>query len=246
MYYERGEMSRFPLGINGREKYDVVYVGEVIPNYINSNIPSLFSDDYVFLFSTMMLNLSEEAHSYGHVNIDLVRHDQLSNFNYDLRERGNYHVLKREQLILNDFLEVVPEETERGIQITAHLKKQNMLTKDYKVASTRNFRVLLVRENNHKAYDNFPILELGPEFQATIEHEKANERFHDLRSCSQVLSGITYRNKRNSKVKDASEVIGAALDEDIEKAKNERERAFNRYIDIRNRLEYIHKRFPDV
>ncbi|MFD2130399.1 hypothetical protein ACFSKI_03955 [Pseudogracilibacillus auburnensis] len=242
--YERGEMSRFPLGINGREKYDVVYVGDVIPNYLNSNIPSLLSNDYVFLFSTMMLNLSEEVHSYGHVYIDLVRHDQLSNFNYDLRARGNYHVLKKEPLILNDFLELVPEETEQGIQITAHLKKQNLINKDYKVVSIKDFRILLVRENNHITSDNFPTLELGPEFQATIEHEKTKERYHYLSSCSQVLSGVTYRNKTNSKVKDAIEVVGGALDKDIENVKNERERAFNRYIDIRNRLTYIHKRHP--
>jgi len=245
LYFERGEMGRFPLGSNGREKYDVVYIGEVIPHYLNSDNSNLLNNNYVFLFSTM-LDQSEDSEWYGHVDIDLIRHDLLSNFNYELRKRGRFHVLKKEPLILNDFLEVVPEETEHGIQITAHLKKQNILNKDYKVAMIRDFRVLLVRENNMSSYDNFPLLELGPEFQAEIDDKKANEHFYKLKNSLEVLKGLAYRNEKNSKIKDAIEVVESALAQDIQKAENERERAFKRYIDIKRSLKYIQKSLPNI
>ncbi len=241
MNYERGKMSIFPLAMNTADKYDVVFIGDVVPNYRNSHLPNLFNNDYVFLFTTM-LNQDKDSYWYGHVNIDLVRHDQLSYFNHHLRERGDFHVLGDESLILNDFLELVPEKTEKGIQIIAHLKKQNILGKDYRtVKMVKNFQVLLLSENKGKRYDNYPILELGPEFQAEIEFAEATQRCYDLNDSTLILKGVADRNKRNPEVINAVEVVQEALNKDINDAEVKKDQAFERYLEYKRRLSYIHK-----
>ena len=241
LYVGRGEIGTLPLGRNGREKYDIVYLGGLIPNYSNSQIPNLFYNDYVFLFSTHLLYTSEDSNWYGHVDIDLLRHDYLSYFNYDLRERGSFHVLTKEPLILNEFLEVRAEESEQGIQIIAHLKKQNILNKDHKVALSRDFHILLVKENR-TFIDNLPILELGPEFQAKLKHDKALERLDELNSCLQTFRGLAYRNTENSEVEMGIEVAKTALGKDINEAEKEVNRAFNHCLNYRQELRYISKR----
>ncbi|MER2169172.1 MAG: hypothetical protein ABS938_00910 [Psychrobacillus psychrodurans] len=215
-------MQSFPVANTTRETYDIVFIGEVIPNYGNSRIPDLLNNQYVFLFVTKNVIQNKEACDYGHVNIHLVRYDSLSNFNYMIRERGSFHILKNERLLLNDFLEVVPEATKEGIQITAYLKKQK-ISKDDKVITVKNYRVLLVRENNHMGHDNVPVLSLGAKFQAQIDYEMENEYWVDLMNSSRVIQDLINRNP-NSEVKKAAEVIAEVLAQEEERVKTEMNR----------------------
>lgn len=113
---------------------------------------------------------NENSYWYEQVDIDTVRHDYLSYFNRHLREHGRFHVLENKNLIINIFLEVKLKETQQGIQIIAHQKKQNIIGKDeHTVKIIRDFRVLLLEENKNKFFGNYPILELGPEFQAELD-----------------------------------------------------------------------------
>ncbi len=240
MDYARTQMSTFPNANNPTEKYDVVFIGNIMPNYCDSHIASLFNNDYVFLFTTR-LNQDKDSYWYGHAKIDLVRHDHLSYFNPLLRERGSFHVLEKEPLRLNDFLEVIPEETENGIQIIAHLKKQKILGKDYRtIEMVRDFRVLLLRENNGEHYDNYPILELGPEFQADIDLAEAKLRYYNLCDTSFSLKFIGLRSEGNPEMISAIEVVQAALNQDIADAKLIKEQKFERYLDYKKNLSYAH------
>lgn len=239
MFIKRAEIGDFPLSTNARIKYDVVYLGEVIRNYISSSIPELLYNNYVFLFSTT-LNDCEDTSDYGHVNINLIHHDRLSYFNHILRDRGSFHVLKDEPLNINEFLEVIPEESAHGLRVVAHLKKQNFLNKDLEIVKSRDFRVLLVKENLSD-YDNIPVLELGPEFQAEIDKENALEKAHNLSRCTRVLKGVNNRNKSQAQLEDAMKVVMAALDIELEDAERESERASDFYSDLIRGLAYRNK-----
>jgi len=230
--------------MNGKEKYDVVYIGNVVPNFCDSNIPILLKKDYVFLFTTM-LNQDKDSYGYGHVNIDLVRCDYLLHFDPRLRDCGNFHVLENEPLRINDFLEVIPKKTENGIQIIAHLKKQKIMGKDHRtVEMISDFSVLLLRENNGYHYDNYPPLELGPEFQADINSAEAERRYYNLQDTSLTLKVIGHYNKENLELISAIEVVQAALNKDIADAELIKEQEFNRHLDCKSNLWYVHKRSP--
>lgn len=218
MSFEIRGMQSFPVANTPRENYDIVFIGEVIPDYDNSRIPYLLKNKYVFLFVTNVLQ-SKEACDYGHVNIHLVRYDSLSNFNYMIRERGSFHILKNERLLLNDFLEVVPEATKEGIQITAYLKNQK-ISKDDKIIAVKNYRVLLVRENNGMGHDNVPVLSMGAEFQAHIDYEMEYERWLDLLSSSHEMQRLMNRYP-NTKIERAAEIIAEVLAQEEEKVKKE-------------------------
>src|SRR5699024_282616 len=135
------------IGVNGSAKYDVVSMVEV-ELLFDHPLRYLLYNDYVFLFSTM-LDQDENSPRYGHVNIDLIRHDHLSYFNYHLRTQGEFHVLKNESLSLNDFLESVSKKTKEGlVELFAQLKEQNIIEKDLTtVRMTKNFKVLLFKES---------------------------------------------------------------------------------------------------
>lgn len=239
MIIDKANISRFPLGGNGSEVYDIVYLGEVILSYANSNISKLLLDEYVFLFSTM-LRQSKDSSWYGHVEIDFIKHELLSCFNETIRNRGSYHVLNEDTLKINDFLEIIQEKTDHGKQIIAHLKKQNIL-ENHKVRYTRDFKILLVKENNHNGFDNLPVLELGPEFQAKLDWDLAKERLHYLYTGSRVLEGLVYWNRSASEHTESIKKIQEILEQEIERAEMEREKAFNNYIRMRHDLLYIHK-----
>jgi len=241
MQYKRGEMGTFPLGSNGAEKYEILYLGEIYKYFPFSGDNKLLYDDYLFIFSSW-LDTSKESNYYGHVSIDLVRHDRLSYFNYHLRKKANYHVLEKDPLILNDFLEIHPEETEHYFQVSAHLKNQNLINSKEKVSISRDFRILFVKENKINSLDNLPRLELGPEFQAIVDYDRALERLEHLYNCSSTLSYLTTKNKEKSKEVNTTESITALLKKEIKKAENIRDQAYNDYIDYRRSLQYIHKR----
>lgn len=238
--FEELDISSFPLGMNGCEVYDIVYLGDIIPGYINSTIPRVLHDKYVFIFTTM-LKQDRESYWYGHVNIDFMKHELLSCFNGKIRERGNKHVLGEQNLKLNDFLEIVHEETEHGKRIIAQLKNQNIIKNYKEVGYTRDFRILLVQENNPNNLDNIPILELGPEFSAKLYLDRAEERLNYLNTGSSVNDGLVYRNRRNSEDTESIKKVQDILKKEIENAKQEREQLFNNYLRIRNRLLYVHK-----
>ena len=240
LLFEEPDISRFPLGMNGCEVYDIVYLGDIIPGYINSPIPTVLHDKYVFLFSTM-LRQDKESYWYGHVNIDFMKHELLSCFNEQIRERGNKHILGDENLKLNDFLEIVHEETEHGKRIIAQLKNQKIIKNYKEVGYTRDFRILLVQENNSNNLDNIPILELGPEFSAKLDCDMAEERLNYLNTGSSVIDGRIYRNRRNPEDTKSIKKVQDILKKEIEDAKQEREQLFNNYLRIRNRLLYVHK-----
>lgn len=233
MLFDKGEIGRFPMGRNGSEKYDLVYLGGIFPNLLDLEVYNLLFNDYVFLFSTR-LNINKDSDVYGHVNIDLVKQDQLSYFNQHLRDKANYHIVEKEPIKINDFLEIIPEGTEHGVQVFAHLKMQNILNSNGKVTKRKNFRILLVRENNN-GFDNLPQLELGPEFQATVERDKAEERLSKLLNSSSVVSSLPNRKKGN-----AIEIVMESLNKEVDHAKKEYDQAFNNYLAYRRSLEYIH------
>ncbi|WP_439875420.1 hypothetical protein ACSLGG_06695 [Bacillus mycoides] len=239
MSIDKADMSRFPLGRNGREVYDVVYLGGAVPNYVKSNIPRLLFDEYVFLFTTM-LRQNKDSSWYGHVEIDFMKHELLSCFNQTIRDRGNYHILSDSTLKINDFLEIVQEENDQGKQIIAHLKKQNIL-KDYEIKYTRDFKIILVKENNHNGFDNLPVLELGPEFQAKLDWDLAEERRDYLYTGSRAISGLSYRNKNDLGNAEVINKVEEILERDIKKAEEERNRAFDNYLSMKHDLLYVHK-----
>lgn len=235
-------MNVFPKGMNASYRYDVVFIGNVVPKYNNSGISNLLYNDYVFLFTTA-LNKNENSYWYGHVDIDIVRHDHLSYFNRHLKEQGRFHVLENEKLILNNFLEIDLKETEKGVQIIAHLKKQNILGEDeHSVKMVKDFRVLLLRENKNERFDNYPILELGTEFQAEIDLAQADQRYHALSETSFMLQELGNRNQSNPEVINAIEVAQAALNKDIDDTKIRQEQEFERCLDYIRCLSYKHKR----
>lgn len=237
MLYKRGKIGTFDLGRNGSEKYDVVYLGGLFHNFIDSEVYELLFNEYVFLFSTR-LDISKDSDVYGHVNIDLVRHDQFSYFNYYFRDKANYYVVEKEPIIINDFLEVIPEETEQGIQVIAHLKGQK--TSSSIGRTIKNYQVLLMRANDSRI-SNLLKLELGPEFQAKVEHDKATEHLYKLLDCSSMLSNLSTRNKGNSTEGNAFVIVLESLNKEIENAKKKNEQAFNNYLAYRRSLEYINK-----
>jgi len=234
MLYKRGQIGTFDLGRNGSEKYDVVYLGGLFQNYIDSEVYELLFNEYVFLFSTR-LDTRKDSEVYGHVNIDLVRHDQFSYFNYYFRDKANYYVVEKEPIIINDFLEVIPEETEQGIKVIAHLKRQKTTSSIGK--STKNYQVLMMRAKDSR-FSNLLKLELGPEFQAKVEHDKATEHFYKLLDCSSMLSNLA---KGDSTEGNAFETVIESLSKEIEYAKKEYEQAFNNYLAYKRSLEYIQK-----
>jgi len=237
MLYKRGQIGTFDLGRNGSEKYDVVYLGGLFQNFIDSEVYELLFNEYVFLFSTR-LDTRKDSEVYGHVNIDLVRHDQFSYFNYHFRDKANYYVVEKEPIIINDFLEIIPKETEQGIQVIAHLKRQNTTSSIGK--SIKNYQVLLMRANDSR-FANLLKLELGPEFQAKVEHDKATEHLYKLLDCSSLLSNLANRNKGNSTEGNAFAIVLESLNKEIENAKKKNEQAFNNYLAYRRSLEYINK-----
>ena len=201
------------------EKYDVVFIGKVLPKVCDSNIAGLLKSDYVFLFTTM-LNQDKDSPTYGDVHVDLVRHDALSHFESHFRKCTSFHNLKNESLRINDFLEIIPKETENGIQIIAHLKNQKLMGKDHRtVRMISDFSVLLLRENNGEHYDNYPVLELGPEFQANMDVAEANRRYYELRNTSLRLTIIGHGNEKNLELINAIEVVQAALNKDRDDAR---------------------------
>lgn len=237
---KKPDISCFPLGTNGCEVYDIVYVGDIVPNYINSSIPKVLCDEYVFLFTTM-LNTNRESCSYGHVHIDFVKHELLSCFNYRIRERGNIHVLGKENLILNDFLEIVHEETDHGKHIIAHLKNQNIIKNHHEIDYKRDFRILLFQENNLNSYDNIPVLELGPEFNAKLDCDRADEHLDNLRTGSLLIRGLSYRNEKNNEVTESIKKVQDILEKEIKEAEQKQERLFDNYLRIIKSLLYVYK-----
>lgn len=226
------------------EKYDVVFIGRILPNYSGSHIPGLFQKDYVFLFTTR-LNQDKDSPTYGHVSIDLVRHDDLSHFDPHFRKFASFHVLENDSLRINDFLEVIPRETENGIQITAHLKKQNLIGKDYRtVEMVEDFGILLLRENNGEHYDNYPLLELGPEFQAGIDVAEADQRYYNLRNTSFRLNIISLNNEKDLELISAIEMVQAALNKELADAKLIKDQEFTRHLDCKKKLSYVRKKSP--
>lgn len=237
MKNKRVKIGTFPVDTNDSKKNDVLYLGGLKRNLGNSEVGKLLLNDYVFLFSTK-LDISKDSDVYGQVSIDLVRHEHLSDFNYDLRDKVNYHLVEKEPLFINDFLEVIPEETERGIHIFAHLKSQSKI--NFMGKSTKSYRILLMRTNNSR-FANLPTWELGPEFQAKLELDKASEHLNRLLNCSSLLSNLDNRNKGNSTKENAFEIVIDSLNKEIERAKMENDSALNNYLAYRRSLEYIHK-----
>lgn len=223
----RGKIGDFPVGMKGTDRFDVVFIGNVVPNYSGSDIGNLMRNDYVFLFITQ---------SNGHVGIYLERHERLSYFNHQLREQGSFHFLENESLILNDFLEIVPVKNENGIRVIAHLKNQEIFGDGYQVKRVEDFRVLLLKENKGESCDNLPILELGPEFQAALDFHKAEEHYYDLCNFSFMLQNIIKKNSKSG----VNEVV-EAMNKEIDNAKLKYNQAFDYWLDCKRPLSYIHK-----
>lgn len=224
------------------EKYDVIFIGRALPNYSDSDISRLFKTNYVFLFTTR-LNQDKDSSTYGHVNIDLVRHGDLPHFDPHFREFVSYHVLENDPLRINEFLEIIPKETENGIQIIADLKKQNLIGKDHHtVEMVKDFGVLLLRENNGEHYDNYPLLELGSEFQTSLDSAKANKRYYNLHNTFSRLNVISLSNENDLELINAIEVVQEALKKELADAKLIKDRKFKRHIDCRKDLSYILKK----
>lgn len=238
MIYDKS-IDIFPIGIQGGEVYDIVYLGDIIPNYINSPIPKILTSEYVFLFTTM-LNCNKDSYYYGHVTIHLLKHESLSYFNNEIRQRGNMHVMGRENLKINDFLEIVQEETEQGKQIIAKLKNQNIIRNYKEIVCKKNFRILLVRENSKNFIDNIPLLEFGPEFSLKLECDRADERVDELTNTEMILSALIHRN--NIKLEDSkTKNIKDMLEKEIEDARKKRDELFDKELRLRQKLLYIHK-----
>jgi hypothetical protein len=238
-YFGDPEITSLPFGRNGTEFFDIVYLGRAIPNYVNSDIARMLRDHYVFVFATA-INQKEDSYFYGHVEIDLIKQEYLSYFNYDIMTRGKHHVYEGGTLEINPFLSIVEEENEHGKQIIAHLKDQKILEDYDKVKYIRDFRVLLVRDNAKNSCDNLPVLELGPEFQARLDLDRADERKKRLNNSLFVLTGLAhdYRGKPEQKI--INETI-SLLKQKIDEASRVSQEAFERYLQTRNRNLYHHK-----
>lgn len=240
IYFGGPKITRLPFGQNGTEFYDIVYVGKAIANYVDSDIAQMLRDHYVFVFTTAM-NQEEDSCTYGHVEIDLVKQEYLSHFNYYIKMRARHHVYTGGVLEINPFLSVVEEENEHGKQIIAHLKKQKILEDYNKVKYIRDFKILLVRDNAKSGYNNLPVLELGPEFQARLDLDRANERTNHLKDGLFVLTGLShdYEGKPEQElIKKTISLLKLKIDE----ASKTQEDAFERYLNIRDRNLYHHKR----
>ncbi|WP_271814149.1 hypothetical protein [Clostridium beijerinckii] len=238
--FDKPDISIFPLGMNGYEVYDIVYLGDLIPGYSNSPIPKVLHDEYVFIFTTLLNGKKESCH-YGNVKIDFMKHELLSCFNSQIREKGNIHVLGKENLQINDFLEIVNEKTEHGRRIIAQLKNQKIIKNHTEVAYTRDFRVLLVQENNQDSLDNIPVLELGPEFRSKLDWDRAKEQVNELNTASGVLAGLSYRNRRNPEDTESIKKVQYVLKKEIEEAKQKSEELFDNHLRIKKNLLYVHK-----
>ncbi|MEK4404012.1 hypothetical protein MKZ26_06130 [Sporosarcina sp. FSL K6-6792] len=236
----KGDISRFPLSSNGHEVYDVVYVGEIIPQYMSNDISNILLNEYVFVFSTMLRGCKGSSF-YGHVEIDFMRHELISSFNGRIRERGSFHVLDKENLNINEFLEIVQEDTEYGKQIIANLRSQSISDSDGNVTYIRDFRVSLVKENNHNGFANLPKLELGPEFEAKLKWDLARKHLDYLDTGSSVLLGLVNLNHSESEHSESINKVREIVEQEEELAKVEHKRAFNNYLSIRSNLMYICK-----
>lgn len=244
MYYQEGKIGKSDFSFNYNERYDVVYLGDfVVENFpYNHEIVDTLYNEYVFIFGTS-LNSDEKSSDYGEVKIDLVRYDQLSNFNSALRERESFHVLENIPLVLNDYLEIVPHINENSFHITAHLKNQKLKDSDPNISpESRNFQVLLLKGNidHTEHFDNYEDLMLGPEFQAQINYDKARKRYYSLLSTS--VPGSNLR-RRDPEVDSAVEIVKKQLEIDIKNAEKKKDHAFDQYLDHKKRLRYIHKLF---
>src|SRR5699024_1154481 len=155
--------------------------------------------------------------------------------------QGEFHVLKNESLILNDFLEIVYKKTKEGlVEVFAQLKGQNVIEKDLTtVRMVKNFKVLLFKEN--KSYHNQPSMELGPEFQAKIDLAMTEKRHNDLFDTYLNLVGVGRRNRDSDEIVGAVNITEKALKEDILRAKINEEQARKRYLDYMSDLQYIRK-----
>jgi hypothetical protein len=62
----------------------------------------------------------------------------------------------------------------------------------------RDFKILLVRDNGRNEYDNLPVLELGPEFQARLDYDWTDERTKYLRDGLFTLTRLSndYKGKQ--------------------------------------------------
>ncbi|AQR95589.1 hypothetical protein [Clostridium saccharoperbutylacetonicum] len=232
-------INDFPLTMNGYEVYDIVYLGDAMLNYSDSGISKVLKEEYVFVFVTL-LTVEKDSHSYGNVKIEFVKHELLSCFNSRIRERGTIHILGKENLKINDFIEIVHEETDHGKRIVVELKNQNIM-KNYhtEVAYKKDFRILLVQEND---FDNTPMLELGPEFSLKLEYDMAKVQVCKLRNALNVLGQISRKDGQNI---DAVQLINKTkeiLEKEIEDAKQKEEQLFNDYLGIMRNTLYIHKR----
>jgi hypothetical protein len=200
-----------------------------------SELDYLLANDYLFLFSTL-LDIDKDSDSYGHVHIDLIRQDQLSYFNHHLRDKADYFILEDESIVINQFLEIIPKNTNQGIQVYANLHEQKTIYG----TNILSHKILLIK-TNEKRFFNLPIYELGPEFQAKVEHDKAKENYGKLLECNSMLTELYNSHKENS-LESSFETVSYSLDKEIEYAEMESVRTFNRYLEFKRRHDSIHKR----
>ncbi|UOE78290.1 hypothetical protein [Parageobacillus thermoglucosidasius] len=240
-YFDTPEISRLPFGQSPKDFYDIVYVGRAILDH-NSDLAQKLQDYYVFLFTTAF-NQEVDSCTYGHVRIDLVKQEYLSYFNRDIMKRARHHVYTGGTLEINPFLSIVEEEDKHSKQIIAHLKKQKIL-KNYhenEVKYIRDFKVLLIRDNGKNEYNNLPVLELGPEFQARLDYDWADERKKYLQDGLFVLTSLSndYEGKpEQSTIKETISLLKRKIDE----ASRKKKEAFEHYLQIRAQNSYYRKR----
>lgn len=221
------------------DKYDVVDVQHLVPNYMGSTLNILFSMEYIFLFITKW---AEDSPCHGHVSVHIIRRKDLSNLQPVLRERFNFHILKKKSLIINDFLELIPKDTKSGIQLVAHLKKQNILKDPENVQFIRNFRVLLISKNDGRGYDNLEPVVLGAEFQAVIDHDEAVQNECYLVGVSDWLNRNKTQNEKNDGNISEIDLIKQELNKEITDAHKKVQEALQKCDHFNHNLTYVHKR----
>lgn len=235
-------ISRFPLAINGKEIYDIVYLGNIIK--IDTYESQQLLDNYLFVFATTEGSVTYEGKesSYASVKIDLVRDIEISYFNKWLQEKkAKFHSYKGGSLVLNEFAEIMEEKDDFSRSYYVSLKDQ-VFYKDGKPFLKKNMRIFLYKETDTKQFDNLSRVQLAPEFRAQLEYDRYERMEDNHMEGYYYLEGLIKQLNKN--------VDDNALNELLQLAKNKLEES--KKIKAKAHDEYIQKlwncgyRFRDI
>ncbi|GEM_PF-2177644 len=172
----------FPTSI-GADQYYIVKISFPY-GYSNTNLPEVLND-YAFVFNTIYSNKKDNGLS----NVQIVPINTLLLFNAHVQDAAKL-IYSGGNLVVNDFIEIVQEETNHDKKYIAVLKKQMSKENTYEFDK----RILLLTNNHHvrKPY-NIPVLQLGSEFENSIKRYKAEERLEKIRGTCEYLKILQHR-----------------------------------------------------